>query len=125
MLKIYLFFLKKEKEIQNTALLFFGFQYSFCLNKHTVTWQWHVIAISVFPPQHGQETAFPAKNQALKLKVAIEFLNPLPRSPYFTALASSSSVFLLLYSSEMDVSEEVRAAHKREFADFLDQDVCN
>lgn len=24
----------------------------------------------------------------------------------------------------MDISEEVRAAHKREFADFLDQDVC-
>jgi len=24
----------------------------------------------------------------------------------------------------MDLSEEVRAAHKREFADFLDQDVC-
>lgn len=24
----------------------------------------------------------------------------------------------------MDLSEEVRAAHKREFSDFLDQDVC-
>jgi len=62
----------------------------------------------------------PAKNRALapKEKEATWFSFILLIQPFPDTLP------LVPEPSKMDLSEEVRAAHKREFADFLDQDVC-